>query len=261
MESKPSKMSIYDQIAAKYKKPMERMFYICFAIIFTYDYVSSSMMMFPFTAFIGNSLMKILPYDLVMPVYEMVLNLRHLIVIPALFTICFEAKGTGRKIMLATLLVIAWIYAVHWREQGDTMIFSSLLVIVACYGKDIKKIIRIALISGASVIFVAFVLSRFGLIEDLSWNRPDSTFDRHAFGMNYCTDLACHVLYLILLYMFYRRGKLRWWEYAVMLVLCLVNVLFVDGRIALICTTLAIVGCGVNALLQKKQCLRLYLKA
>ena len=254
MSKKKTNAEVYAELARKYQKPMERTFYVFLVIIIVYDFLSSSMMMFPFTAAIGNTLTKLLRFDLVEPVYGMVLNLRHLIAIPALFTIMFEAKGWGRKMVLAALLVIGWFYSVHWREIGDTMVFSSLLVIVACANRDIKKIVKIVMICGVSVIAVAFVLSRFGLIEDLTWTRPDNTFARHAFGMNYCTDLACHVMFLIFLYMFYQKGKLRWWEYAIILLLCLINVLFVDGRIALFCTLAAVGGCLVKTFLDKKNC-------
>ena len=235
----------------KYRKPMERMFYLFFVIIFIYDYLSSSMMFIPFQNMILKTIL-FLPIDLIEPVFELILNLRHLIIIPAVFTIIIEVKERNRKIILSLLLFAGWFYAMYWRESGDYAVFSPLLVIVACANRDMKKIIKLSLASGVFVIFLAFVLSRFGIIEDLTWNRPGSSFERHAFGMNYCTDLASHVMFLIFLYMFLKQGHLKWWDYVVIVGLSAVNVFFVDGQIALICVVMALAGCCFVSIYDKK---------
>ena len=199
------------------------------------------------------SVLSFLPAELIRPVAELIFNIRHLIIIPAIFTILFEAKGAVRKLILSLLLFVGWFYAVYWRDSYDMAVFSSLLLIVAAAGRDIKKIGKIALLSGAGVICLAFILSRFGIIEDLSWSRPGSTFARHAFGMNYCTDLSAHVMFLILLYMFLKQGNLKWWEYLGIGILSVINILFVDGQISLFCVCAATAGCLVRALWRKNR--------
>ena len=250
---KTKQKKIIEQELGKYQRPMATMFYVFFAIIFIYDYLSSSMMFIPFENMILKGILW-LPYDLIEPAFKLILNLRHLIIIPAVYTIICEVRDRKRQVILAALLLVGWFYAIYWREIEDYAVFSPLLVIVACANRDIKKIIKIAIVSGTSVIALAFVLSQMGIIEDLVWQRPGIGMpDRHAFGMNYCTDLVSHVMFLIFLYMFLKRGRLKLTEYVVIGVLSVINILFVDGKIALICTVFALGGCIFVTLYDKKQ--------
>ena len=227
----------------KYKKPMERMFYVFFAINFVYDMLTYTMMFVP----LENLLLKplaLLPIDLILPALETILNLRLLIVIPAAYTVFFEMRKQKQQAILIALLFVGWFYAMYWRKDSDLSIFCPLLLIVAAAGRNMKKMAKIALISGISVMGLAFILSQIGVIEDIVWQRViGEGRGRHAFGMTYCTDLAAHVLYFILLYMLMVHGKMKWWGYALITVLTVINIVFVDGRIALACTVLAVMGC------------------
>ncbi|MBP3295420.1 MAG: hypothetical protein J6M27_02465, partial [Lachnospiraceae bacterium] len=139
---KTKQKKIIEQELGKYQRPMATMFYVFFAIIFIYDYLSSSMMFIPFENMILKGILW-LPYDLIEPAFKLILNLRHLIIIPAVYTIICEVRDRKRQVILAALLLVGWFYAIYWREIEDYAVFSPLLVIVACANRDIKKIIKI----------------------------------------------------------------------------------------------------------------------
>ena len=82
-------------MAEKYRKPMEKMFYFFFAVIFIYDYVYSSMIIFPIVQGM-ISVLSFLPAELIRPVAELIFNIIHLLIIPAILTILFEEKGEVR---------------------------------------------------------------------------------------------------------------------------------------------------------------------
>ena len=104
------------------------------------------------------------------------------------------------------------------------------------------------------ILGLAFVLSRVGVIEDLVWQRPGVNMpDRHAFGMQYCTDLVSHVMFLILMYMFLKRGRLKWYAYVVIIILSVINVIYVDGMISLFCVVMGLLGCLYVVAYDKKK--------
>ena len=236
-----------DQKLISYRKPMERMFYFFFALGFLYEYLTSSMLYNPLQNALLSAL-SIFPIRAVEMLFYGIINLRYLIIFPAIYTIICEVKNMRDRIILSLLLFSGWFYALYWRSDPECPVFYALLVIIACAERDIKKIFKISLIIGAVMIVISFILSQTGIIDDLVWQRPGEDLRiRHAFGMIYCTDLASHVMFLIFLYMFIKRGKLKFTEYLLILTLVLVNVLFVDGQIAAICTLLAMAGCVYNS--------------
>lgn len=236
-----------------YRKPMEKLFYFFFALGFFYEYLTSSLLFISFQNLI-LSMLSFLPLPIVEILFYGILNLRYLIIFPAVYTVFFEVKDKRYRTILSTLLIIGWYYALYWRNHIEWPVSAALLVIVACANRDIKKIIKLAIIIGISVISISFILSQTGIIDDLVWQRPgEGMRNRHAFGMNYCTNLASHVMFLIFLYMFLKRGRLNIIEYMAIILLTVINIIFVDGQIAAICVILAVAGCFFTAIVNYKK--------
>lgn len=242
-----------EQKLITYCKPMEKMFYFFFALGFFYEYLTSSMLFIPFQNII-LSMLSFFPLPVIEILFYSILNLRYLIIFPAVYTVFFEVKDKRYRMILSTLLIIGWFYALYWRNHIEWPVSAALLVIVASANRDIKKIIKLAIIIGISVISISFILSQTGFLDDLVWQRPgDGMRNRHAFGMNYCTNLASHVMFLIFLYMFLKRGKLKVIEYAVIIMLTAINIIFVDGQISAICAILAAAGCVFTSVVSYKK--------
>ena len=60
-------------------------------------------------------------------------------------------------------------------------------------------------------------------------------------------------MFLIFLYMFLKRGKLKIIEYAVIIMLTAINIIFVDGQISAICAILAAAGCVFTSVVSYKK--------
>ncbi|MBP5609142.1 MAG: hypothetical protein J6X66_12875 [Lachnospiraceae bacterium] len=229
--------SIMEQLA-RYQKPMEKMYFIFLAVILIYNFLGTTIIIPNIKYYMTEAFAKGMPYDLAEMMVENIFNLRYLIMIPALYTLVYEVKNNKKRILMILLMLIGWFYAFYWRERNDTAVFEMLLLIVASAEKDFRKIARLGIIIMTSLLIVTFALSMVGLLPDFINTRGGDAV-RHSFGIIYCTDLAAHWCFVILLYVFIKDGVMKWPAYLIMLILTVLNIWLVDGRLSYLCVTLA----------------------
>ncbi len=238
------------EMILKYKKPMEKMYYFFLAVILLYAGLSSTPLIMMGSAYFVEWLGD-LPEGLPDVLFQMLMNLRFLIVIPAIYTILFEVKSRGKQIMLVLLLALGWFYAYYWRDKNDTVVFEALLLIVASAERDFRKIAKYSIVILSATMLFAFAMYLAGIFPDYTKMRGDKV--RHSFGTIYCTDLAAHWGFIILTYVFLKEGRMKWPAYAVMLLLTILNVLFVDGRTAYMCVLAAMAASLLAEVIRRKQ--------
>lgn len=90
--------------------------------------------------------------------------------------------------------------------------FLSLyyLLIVGSRKVDFRKIAWVNLALGGFGMALVTVLSQVGVLPDLVYQTTRGA--RHSLGIIYPTDYAAHVFFLLAMYFWLRRGKLRWFE-------------------------------------------------
>ncbi|MBR5421951.1 MAG: hypothetical protein IK115_12475 [Lachnospiraceae bacterium] len=248
LRKEQTKAELMAQLAAM-KKPMEKMYWTFLVVILLYDVLSNTVVISGVKSFLYG-LMPGLEYELQVLIVESLFGLRYLIVIPAIYTILMKVKDNNTRYILAALLFVGWFYALYWRDIGDTVVFEVLLMMVASYGKDFKKIGRYSLVIATGVLIVAFFLSLVGVLPDSIMMRGDLA--RHSFGTYHCTDLAAHWAFIILTYVFLADGIMKWPAYLIMLILTVLNFLLVDGRTAYLCVILAAGGSLIHTFVKKK---------
>lgn len=93
--------------------------------------------------------------------------------------------------------------------------FLSLyyLLIIGSRKVDFRKIAWVNIILGAVGMALVTVLSQVGVLPDLVYITARG--GRHSFGIIYPTDYAAHVFFLLAMYFWLRKGRLRWFELAV----------------------------------------------
>ena len=165
------------------------------------------------------------------------MNIRLLIAIPAIYVILVDMEKVWEKILGIGLLLLGWFYSLYMREWNDTAIFTYALLLVASYKKDFTKILKYSIYAISTVMVIAFIMDRLGMFPSLDLVRDGRV--RHTFGMNGPTAVAGHVCFIFIMFAFIRNGKLKWYEYIVISLLCVLNLLYVDGRVGLLCTVLA----------------------
>ena len=237
------KRSTWKEVAERYRSGMEKMYWIFQTIILLYDRLGTTPIIAGVKSCVEN-LFSDYSADLVDLVFYFFLNLRYLIIIPAIYTWIIDIKGWRRKTITAAFLALGLFYADYWQKLNDTMIFEIMLLIVASYGKEFKRIayqgIRITL----GVVFTAVVLWCFKVLPD--YPQISEEYTRHSFGMFFYTDLAAHLLFIVALYIFVKNGALNKREYIVAIVLILLNIIIIRSVPSVLCALLLVFGCAVR---------------
>lgn len=139
------------------------------------------------------------------------------------------------KVLLQTgLLVVTYVgYMIKGMGYGELEILLMTFFCVAADGKNPRSILKLGLRIGIGITVVAFVCSMAGFISN---NRGNS------FGYIYRTDYACHLLFLLLSYLFLQNGKLTFHGELGMVLLFAYNWFLVGGKTTDICILVAMYG-------------------
>lgn len=228
----------------KYRIPMARMYWIFLAIILLYDRLGTT----PILTLARNGFGEILPglpEDLTDLLFNSFCNLRYMILLPALYTVFFEIKDWKHKGISIILLAVGAFYAFYWRQQNDTLVFEVLLLMVASYGKDLKKIVYLGIGLTSGVVLITIIMARLGYLPDNTY--ISDGFTGHSFGFLRNTDVAAHLCFAAMLYIFLRNGVIGIGGYLIIIGTCLFNVLLLGGTNSLFCSGLCIFACVIKA--------------
>ena len=234
----------------KYEKPVEKMYWIFLAFILVYETLGST----PFLNYIAGGYagaFQSTSPELAAMLYQCMMNLRFLIIIPAIYNILMTADSGKKKAFLSALLLIGWYYAIRMREQNDTYIFRDMAMIVASYGKDYKRIAKYSMMIAGGIMIFTILMNLMGVIPEYNLERGSRV--RHSFGTLGPTNLAGHFCFVIMTYIFIKDGKLKWPAYAVIVLLSVLNLALVDGRTAFLSVFLGTAGCAVYGVVRMKQ--------
>ncbi len=248
-EKKEEKQSIYKQLES-YRKSMDRMYWIFLQIILLYELLGSTPLLGYLAEAMARAMSGMAP-ELAALIYQSIMNLRFLIILPAVYNIIMEARDNRIRIILGGMLMLGWLYAFLMREQNDTYMFKVTLMMVASYGKDHKRILKYSMWLALSVMVLVILLNLLRIIPEYTLERDGRV--RHSFGTLGPTNLAGHFCFIIMTYIFLADGSLAWWGYAIIVLLSVLNLWLVDGRTAFLSIFLATVGCLIYELIRKKQ--------
>lgn len=103
--------------------------------------------------------------------------------------------------------------------------------------KDVhfEKILNMYIVLGIFIMLLAFMLSRFGIIEDLNYLSSRGNRLRHSFGSIYPTDFAAHIFYLSLAIVSKGEQSVKTWKLLFLLAMGGMTFAFCDARTSAIC--------------------------
>ena len=234
----------------KYDKPVDKMFWFFLGFILVYELLGSTPFLMYFTEWYAG-LFRNTSAELAAMLYQTMMNLRFLIIIPAIYNILMKTKSRKEKLILSIMLLLGWYYSLRMREQNDTYIFRDMAMIVASYGKDYKKIFRCSIGLAGGIMAFTVAMNLLGVIPE--WNLERDGQIRHSFGTLGPTNLAGHVGFALMAYMFVKDGIMKWQAYVVIVLLSVLNLVFVDGRTSFLSVFLGTIGCIVYTLITKKK--------
>ena len=172
-----------------------------------------------------------------------------------LYSYCFhvvfiQIERVKDRIIPIALFLVALIYSCK-REPDPSgylyIIFVFVMLIIASYKKSGRMIMLLCLISSWAWLIICFLASRAGIITDLV-----DINGRHAFGIVFATDLGCHLFFTAVAVCILRNGELKKRDYAVLVALLLINVLFVRAKISIICTFLLLLISVMAPVIRKR---------
>lgn len=211
------------------ERVINSVYLIVFAIYFTYIFIGTTMI---------SDKMLILPYRICTVI-------AMLIAVYRFFTLR-KAEWQEAIFMLAILLVTGGYFAVRHLK----LYFIWGIMLIGAKNVSFRKIIQIAVCIGTVIMFLALVLSQAGMIEDIIVNSRGA--DQHSLGINYSTDCAAHVLYLMMGYFCIRNAEIKKFEYAIGLILICVVFFATRARNNFICMLIFILSAALYQFIIKK---------
>ncbi len=249
MSSLKEEWGEFRQKLEKKKEFMEKFYFVFLVVNILYLTMLTTPMIGNFVAWLGG-MMPWLPVEQGIIIFSGIFNLRLLIGIPAAYAIAVEMQSARERICAGIMLFAGWLSALFLREWNDTYLLTAALMIVASYGKDFKKIARLSIVTITGVMVLSALLVFAGVIPEYNLERNGRI--RHSLGVFGPTGLAGHMYAVLITLIFLRNGLLKWMDYLLILVLSVLNIVFVDGRIAFICIMLATCGSILYSIYMRK---------
>lgn len=190
-----------------------------------------SLMFYLFFSFLRNTTFN--PY-----LGSRVFNLAsYLVVVALLFKIYICDSHTVKQTLLITFLLV--VAVVSWRFSTSNLILVMMSFIVAAQGVSFRQIVRYYFYATLILLLSVICFSILGIIRDLVFVVPGRAV-RYSLGVVYPTDLAAHVLYLILAHAYLNYRSLNWRYYCSYIVVAFILKLVTDARLSIICVVLTV---------------------
>lgn len=140
-------------------------------------------------------------------------------------------------------LIFAVIGFISYRATGRNEILRWVVFIWACYGKDMKKVLKFTFWYTAIGCAVIALLSIFGIYGDVAqinvyrteMNGINGVLEkRYCFGMGHPNSFHCMMLAITWLGIYCYHEKMKWHSYLILGILHMVLYLFTDSRTGLL---------------------------
>ena len=184
-------------------------------------------------------------------IFQGIYNIRLLMLIPALYAVVVEMKKWQERIPALAGIGLGFFYSIHMLEWNDHTILMLMLLLVASYKKDFRRIAHYSIAIVSILYILTAVICIFGLIPEYNLERDGRI--RHSLGFYGVTATAAYMCFVVLLMMFLKSGILHWPEYLLVAFVSLVNLWLVDGRVAMVSVITATLGAVICSAGKKKQ--------
>ena len=145
--------------------------------------------------------------------------------------------------------IFAIIGVISYRATGRNEILRWTVFIWACYGKDMKKVLKFTFwytAAGCAVIVLLSLLGIYGEIfqttvyrTEIAWT-PGMEETRYCFGMGHPNSFHCMMLVITWLGLYCYREKIKWYGYLMIGVSHIIVYLFTDSRTGLLMSVFSI---------------------
>ncbi len=206
--------------------PFDLLYYFSFIVVYSYFFVRTTLLYKEFLTDYSTQFILGLNY------------VGYFLFGYSIFTIIFVCNGIKDRIATTILLVFSVLYLYKRELDVDyKTIYITFLFVLCSRNKNPKVLLVSTYLIGWFQILLSFVLSRIGTIPAYVYAEG-----RHGFGSIYPTDLACHFVVLLITLCMIRKGKLKIYDYAWYIIVCVVNYFFMQAKVGLACVMLILVA-------------------
>jgi len=157
----------------------------------------------------------------------------------------FRAKNMQVRRLLI-LSAIGFILAFSWHTKEQMALLPVAALILGADGIDLRKLLKIFVITEAALFAATCVAAAVKFIPDLVYEQKIHDFkQRHSFGFIYPTDCCAHWLFLVLSFVWLRDKKLTLVEMLLIPISGVLCLRFCDARTTAILLILLIFGAAV----------------
>ncbi|MCI8548696.1 MAG: hypothetical protein HFJ38_07435, partial [Bacilli bacterium] len=123
------------------------------------------------------------------------------------------------------------------------ILIQYLIIIIGAYNIKIENIFRNILIFETMLVFFIIILSALGVVPNYVVTRGNtSNVIRNSLGFEFGTYPAIFTFYLTLLYLYYRKDKIKVYEYIVLFFINFIIYRLTDTRTDFICSVMIILA-------------------
>lgn len=135
--------------------------------------------------------------------------------------------------------IILGLATISWWNSNSNLIVVMMSFILAAKGISFRKIINYYFQTTLIILGFVIFFSLIGIIKDLIFV-VDGRATRYSLGVIYPTDLAAHVLYLLLAHEYLCFKKLNYKYYLSYLIIAVITKVVTDARLSVICMIISI---------------------
>ncbi|MFD0897648.1 polysaccharide biosynthesis protein [Loigolactobacillus binensis] len=140
--------------------------------------------------------------------------------------LAFDHYQLGQWLLILTGLALIAVVA---RTSGRYILLAVYLLVIGARRVSFERIAQTALLVGLATFVLIFASSLLGLIPNLRFMRAGTY--RNSFGIQYPTDFAAHVLYLLLTYAAVKKGRFQWYDWLIGVVAAWFVQVYSDARL------------------------------
>lgn len=140
--------------------------------------------------------------------------------------IIFDHSKPIQLLFFGLLLMLA---AYSWRKTTLTLLMVMMAYILAAKGISFHKIVERYFDVNFVMIVGISLYSMLGIVRNLGFERDG--FIRHSMGVDYPTDFAAYILYLVVAYLFLNYSKLNYRHYIGLIFLAVCLNLITNARL------------------------------
>lgn len=164
----------------------------------------------------------------------------------ALFTVKIFQSASYNRRWIDYIIAAASVVVVSFGGSSNKTVIFYFLVCIAAYGVREENLLKCACIVQSLVLAICVCGSQIGFVTD--YVRVDNNRVRHFLGFSWTTTGAILFLFILLQYIYLRKGKLTVWEDIVGLVISAFFYKMTDSRFAFLISVLTILFFAVYRL-------------